>query len=235
MGTGEVVVVPSANNAMVQGTVEDASGQPSSNCKLFMYRRSDGTLLGSAVSDDSGNYELTHQGENGELVFIVCLDNDDSTIFEGLVQDRVTIKNNSEEPTNPEPIYPTSAMVLRSSDQVSEVSLQLVKGTHNIDWGDGTTETNVSGNLIHHYDSLAKHTIIVEKASNEGGSNGNNTMIMVQAYGIEEVVQWCDQGYEVLGFTLGSQILQDTLIKVPTTAPLVFNTTFQVFMRCPVS
>ena len=69
-----------------------------------MYRRSDGTLLGSAVSDDSGNYELTHQGENGELVFIVCLDNDDSPDFEGLVQDRVTIKNNSEEPTNPEPI-----------------------------------------------------------------------------------------------------------------------------------
>ena len=91
MGTEEVVVVPSANNAMVQGTVEDASGQPSSNCKLFMYRRSDGTLLGSAVSDDSGNYELTHQGENGELVFIVCLDNDDSTIFEGLVRDRITL------------------------------------------------------------------------------------------------------------------------------------------------
>ena len=91
MGTEEVVVVPSANNAMVQGTVEDASGQPSSNCKLFMYRRSDGTLLGSAVSNDSGNYELTHQGENGELVFIVCLDNDDSTIFEGLVRDRITL------------------------------------------------------------------------------------------------------------------------------------------------
>ncbi|MHA3059495.1 BspA family leucine-rich repeat surface protein [Acinetobacter sp. ANC 4636] len=139
-----------------------------------------------------------------------------------------------ETPTDPEPVYPASAMVLRSSDQVSEVSLQLVKGTHNIDWGDGTTETNVSGNLIHHYDSLAKHTIIVEKASNEGGSNGNNTMVMVQAYGIEEVVQWCDQGYEVLGFALGSQILQDTLMKVPTTAPLVFNTTFQVFMRCSV-
>lgn len=91
MGTEEVVVVPSANNAMVHGTVEDASGQPSSNCKLFMYRRSDGTLLGSAVSNDSGNYELTHQGENGELVFIVCLDNDDSTIFEGLVRDRITL------------------------------------------------------------------------------------------------------------------------------------------------
>ncbi len=91
MGTEEVVVVPSANNAMVQGTVEDASGQPSSNCKLFMYRRSDGTLLGSAVSNDSGNYELTHQGENGELVFIVCIDNDESPDFEGIVRDRIAI------------------------------------------------------------------------------------------------------------------------------------------------
>lgn len=91
MGTEEVVVVPSANNAMVQGTVEDASGQPSSNCKLFMYRRSDGTLLGSAVSDENGDYELTHQGQDGELVFMVCLDNDDSPDFEGLVRDRITL------------------------------------------------------------------------------------------------------------------------------------------------
>lgn len=84
----------------IQGYVEDASGQPSSNCKLFMYRRSDGTLLGSAVSNDSGNYELTHQGENGELVFIVCIDNDDSTIFEGLVRDRILINNAANNDSN---------------------------------------------------------------------------------------------------------------------------------------
>lgn len=218
----------------VKGTILNPDSNVMANCQLFMYRRTDGALLGSAVSDESGTYEITHTAQDGEKVFVVCLDNDDSPDFEGLVHDRVTIKSGSGESTDPEVTYPESAMVLRSSDQVSQVSLQLPKGSHNIDWGDGTIDTDVSGNLVHNYDTLAKHTIIVEKSSNEGGSNGNNTMVMVQAFGIEEVVQWCDQGYEVLGFTLGSQILQDTLVKVPTTAPLVFNTTFQVFMRCSV-
>lgn len=219
----------------VKGTILNPDSNGMANCQLFMYRRTDGALLGSAVSDESGAYELTHTAQDGEKVFVVCLDNDDSPDFEGLVHDRVTIKSGSGEPTDPEVTYPGSAMVLRSSDQVNQVSLKLSKGTHNIDWGDGTIDTDVSGNLVHNYDTLAKHTIIVEKSSNEGGSNGNNTMVMVQAFGIEEVVQWYDQGYEVLGFALGSQILQDTLVKVPTTEPVVYATTNNpMFMNCTV-
>lgn len=75
---------------------------------------------------------------------------------------------------------------------------------------------------------------MVRKASNEGGTNGNNTMVMGAALGIQEVVQWWKQGYEVLGFNLATETLQDTLIKVPTTVPLVFGTHCQIFMRCSV-
>lgn len=219
----------------VKGTILNPDSNVMANCQLFMYRRTDGALLGSAVSDESGAYEITHTAQDGEKVFVVCLDNDDSPDFEGLVRDRVTIESGSGEPTDPEVTYPTSAMVLRSSDQVSQVSLQLSKGTHNIDWGDGTIDTDVSGELVHNYATLAKHTIIVEKSSNEGGTNGNNTMVMNTAMGIEEVVQWYDQGYEVLGFNLNSQTLQDTLVKVPPVEPLVFaETQNPIFMRCSV-
>ncbi|WP_111895921.1 BspA family leucine-rich repeat surface protein [Acinetobacter sp. MB5] len=138
-----------------------------------------------------------------------------------------------ETPTDPEPVYPASAMVLRSSDQVSEVTLELDKGTHQIDWGDGTSDSEVNGEIIHHYATPAQYSIVVEKTSDEGGSNGNNTMVMTVALGIQEVVQWYEQGYEVLGFALNTSSLQDTLIKVPATAPLVFATANNpIFMRC---
>ncbi|WP_151709667.1 carboxypeptidase-like regulatory domain-containing protein [Acinetobacter brisouii] len=78
-------------SGITKGSVVDPSGQVLANCKLFMYRRTDGTLLGSAVSDENGDYELTHQGQDGELVFMVCLDNDDAPNFEGLVRDRITL------------------------------------------------------------------------------------------------------------------------------------------------
>lgn len=224
----------------VKGNVVDPDSKVLANCQLFMFRRTDGALLGSAVSDQNGDYELTHTAQDSEKVFLVCLDNDDAPDFEGLVQDRVTIKNSSDqstdpgESTDPEVIYPESAMVLRSSGQVSEVSLGLMKGSHKIDWGDGTTDSDVNGDITHTYTTPAKYDIIVEKTSNEGGTNDKNTMVMVSAFGIAEVAQWYDQGYEVLGFNLGSQLLQDTLVKVPTTAPLVFNTQCQIFMRCSV-
>ncbi|WP_111894257.1 BspA family leucine-rich repeat surface protein [Acinetobacter sp. MB5] len=224
----------------VKGSIVDPDSNVMANCQLFMYRRTDGALLGSAVSDQNGAYELTHTAEDGEKVFVVCLDNDDSPDFEGLVHDRVTIKSSSDESTDPgestdpEVTYPESAMVLRSSNQVGEVTLSLNKGTHQIDWGDGTIDSDVNGDITHTYTTLAKYDIIVEKTSNEGGTNDNNTMVMTTAMGIQEVVQWYNQGYEVLGFNLSSQTLQDTLVKVPTTAPLVFNTQSQMFMRCSV-
>lgn len=75
----------------VKGSILDPDSKAMANCQLFMYRRTDGTLLGSTVSDQNGDYELSHSGKNSEQVFIVCLDNDDSTIFEGLVRDRITL------------------------------------------------------------------------------------------------------------------------------------------------
>ena len=308
----------------IQGYVEDASGQPSSNCKLFMYRRSDGTLLGSAVSDDSGNYELTHTAQDGEKVFIVCLDNDDAPDFEGLVHDRITIKENqpmlnpphdltfdlatglftcsvdktftivayhvicdgevivAEGQTsnsgdgmmcsatittalvpgrsyiidawvidnngnarsgsaslnftvdnNPEiePVYPASAMVLRSSDQVSEVFLGLGDGTYNIDWGDGTTTKDGVGDIVHNYGSLAKHTIIIERAFLQPGFP--DAMIMRKALGVQEVVQWYANGYRDLKFSDSNDWQRkNVLTKVPTIAPLLLTNPIELFSYC---
>ncbi|MCG2572247.1 DUF285 domain-containing protein [Acinetobacter sp. ME22] len=75
----------------VKGSIVDPDGNIMANCQLFMYRRTDGALLGSAISDQNGDYELTHTAENSEKVFMVCLDNDDSPDFEGLVRDRIAI------------------------------------------------------------------------------------------------------------------------------------------------
>lgn len=75
----------------VKGSIVDPDGNIMANCQLFMYRRTDGALLGSAVSDENGDYELTHTAENSEKVFMVCLDNDDSPDFEGLIRDRIAI------------------------------------------------------------------------------------------------------------------------------------------------
>lgn len=131
--------------------------------------------------------------------------------------------------------YPENAMVLISSDQVNEVTLSLNKGTYNIDWGDDSADIEVSGDIPHTYITKAKHTIIVKKASNEGGTNDNNTMVMTQAFGIQEVAQWYDQGYEALGFALNQTNLQNTLLKVPSKEPLVFATQRNpIFMFCSV-
>jgi hypothetical protein len=75
----------------VKGSILDPDSKAMANCQLFMYRRTDGTLLGSTVSDENGDYELTHSGQDGEQVFMVCLDNDDAPDFEGIVHDRIVI------------------------------------------------------------------------------------------------------------------------------------------------
>ncbi|RGD90569.1 hypothetical protein [Acinetobacter sp. SWAC57] len=80
----------------VQGYVGDPEGQPSANCKVFMFLRSDGSLLGSAVTDETGSYTMTHTGQVDDLVFIVCLDNDEVPDFEGLVYDRITLVDTPE-------------------------------------------------------------------------------------------------------------------------------------------
>jgi len=129
-------------------------------------------------------------------------------------------------------------MVMRTSDEVNVVTLELQKGTHRIDWGDGIIEAGVSGRLIHEYATAAERIILVEKDSNEGGTEGYNTMVMTMAMGIKEIMQWWSDGYEVLGFALNSSEAQDTLVKVPKAAPRIFE--FEkpgggnapVFIRC---
>ena len=86
----------------VKGSILDPDKKVMANCKLFMYRRTDGALLGSAMSDQNGGYELTHTAQDGEKVFIVCLDNDVAPDFEGIVRDRITIQNNSSNTTSSE-------------------------------------------------------------------------------------------------------------------------------------
>ena len=135
-----------------------------------------------------------------------------------------------------EPEYPADVMVMRTSAEVNSITIELQKGTHRIDWGDGTIESGVSGKLVHEYASFAEYIILIEKDSNEGGSDGNNTMVMTLALGVKEIIQWWSQGYEVLGFALNTSENQNTLVKVPAVTPRVFSLeqggTSPIFVRC---
>lgn len=117
--------------------------------------------------------------------------------------------------------YPQSVMLLRSDANSSEVTLGLVKGTHRIDWGDGTIDMYANSTVSHVYDTPSEYPIVVLKDSNEGGNQGNNTMVVSGAYGIGEVVQWWYQGYEYIRF-VAAGVPQDTLVKVPASAPKIF-------------
>lgn len=74
-----------------QGTVENAAGGIAPNCKVYMFRRSDGKLLGRAVSDQNGHYEMHTSAISGDTVFMVCLDDDNAPDFEGIIYDRITV------------------------------------------------------------------------------------------------------------------------------------------------
>ena len=75
----------------VSGSIEDAAGNVAPNCKVFMYRRSDGKLLGSTISNSEGKYTMNTHALTGDSVFMVCLDDDNAPDFEGIVYDRVTV------------------------------------------------------------------------------------------------------------------------------------------------
>lgn len=77
--------------SIVSGVVKNAVGQPAPNCKVFMFRRSDGKMLGKAISDEDGNYLMQTLANRGDEVFMVCLDDDEAPDFEALIYDRVTV------------------------------------------------------------------------------------------------------------------------------------------------
>lgn len=77
--------------SIAQGTIENAVGGIAPNCKIYMFRRKDGKLLGSAVSDNQGHYEMITSALSGETVFMVCLDDDNAPDFEGIIYDRITV------------------------------------------------------------------------------------------------------------------------------------------------
>lgn len=80
-----------AKISTAQGTVENAAGGIAPNCKVYMFRRSDGKLLGRAVSDQNGHYEMLTSAISGDTVFMVCLDDDNAPDFEGIIYDRITV------------------------------------------------------------------------------------------------------------------------------------------------
>lgn len=77
--------------SIAHGVVKDAVGGIAADCKVFMFRRTDGKLLGSAVSNSLGQYEMMTTALTGEQVFMVCLDNDVSPDFEGIIYDRILV------------------------------------------------------------------------------------------------------------------------------------------------
>lgn len=134
--------------------------------------------------------------------------------------------------------YPADAMVMLTDPSVNEVTLRFDKGEVKIDWGDGTITENFNGQMTHTYNNQIQNTIIVTKTSNEGGSNGANTMVMTVGLGIKEVKQWYEAGYEILGFCLNVSGLaaNTTLTNVPATAPKVYileqGQSSPIFLRC---
>lgn len=75
----------------INGTVLDASGQPASDCKVYIYNRSTGNKVGQAISKADGTYKSLCAAKKGELLFAVCLDDDVLPDFEGIVIDRINV------------------------------------------------------------------------------------------------------------------------------------------------
>lgn len=80
-----------AKISIAQGEIENAAGGVAPNCKVYMFRRNDGKLLGSTVSDQNGHYEMLTSAISGDTVFMVCLDDDNAPDFEGIIYDRITV------------------------------------------------------------------------------------------------------------------------------------------------
>ena len=74
-----------------KGTIEDAAGNPASNCLVYIYKRATGQMVGKATSDVNGNYEAFCSAKKGDQVFMVCLDDDIAPDFEGIIYDRITV------------------------------------------------------------------------------------------------------------------------------------------------
>lgn len=73
------------------GVVVDPSGQPAPNCRVIAFSRETDRLAGRATTDHEGRYEMFLNAYPGELIYMVCLDNDDGTDFEAQVIDRITV------------------------------------------------------------------------------------------------------------------------------------------------
>ena len=73
------------------GKVLDASGQPASNCKVYIYNRATGNKVGQAISKVDGTYKSLCAAKLGEILFAVCLDDDVLPDFEGIVIDRINV------------------------------------------------------------------------------------------------------------------------------------------------
>lgn len=75
----------------INGKVLDASGQPASNCKVYIYNRTTGNKVGQAISKADGTYKSLCAAKTGEILFAVCLDDDVLPDFEGIVIDRINV------------------------------------------------------------------------------------------------------------------------------------------------
>lgn len=75
----------------MNGKVLDASGQPASNCKVYIYNRTTGNKVGQAISKADGTYKSLCAAKTGEILFAVCLDDDVLPDFEGIVIDRINV------------------------------------------------------------------------------------------------------------------------------------------------
>ncbi|WP_336951177.1 carboxypeptidase-like regulatory domain-containing protein [Acinetobacter sp. AS167] len=75
----------------MNGKVLDASGQPASNCKVYIYNRLTGNKVGQAISKADGTYKSLCAAKIGEILFAVCLDDDVLPDFEGIVIDRINV------------------------------------------------------------------------------------------------------------------------------------------------
>lgn len=124
-------------------------------------------------------------------------------------------------------------MIVKTSSNVNEVSLNITGALFTVDWGDGVIENSVDlSYYTYSYATENEYEIIITP---EEGSISQEGITLDYFYGISEVMQWFKEGYSFLSFTAGYGNDQDTLIKVPTTVPKMKEGNFEsMFALCTV-
>ena len=93
VGLTNHIYVISGEARIVQGKVRNAVGDPAPNCIVRVYNRATGSLIGSGLTNATGDYEVRFAATAGTEVYLVCLDDDVAPDFEPVAVDRILVSD----------------------------------------------------------------------------------------------------------------------------------------------